>query len=61
MFFFSCHNFGMMCVLKTTRKQTRFETPKFIKRCNCIEMKGSKSYGLNVSQTRIIKLQLVAN
>jgi hypothetical protein len=24
--------------LEITRKQARFETPKFNKRCNCIEM-----------------------
>jgi hypothetical protein len=28
----------VILLLETTRKQIRFETPKFIKRCNCIEM-----------------------
>jgi hypothetical protein len=28
--------------LETTKKQARFETPKFIKRCNCIEMTRQK-------------------
>jgi hypothetical protein len=29
---------GILFVLEITRKQARFEAPKFNKRCNCIEM-----------------------
>jgi hypothetical protein len=32
----------LILVLETTRKHTRFETPKFVKRCNCIEMTRKK-------------------
>jgi hypothetical protein len=29
---------GILFVLEITRKQARFEAPKFNKKCNCIEM-----------------------
>jgi hypothetical protein len=29
---------GILFILEITRKQARFEAPKFNKQCNCIEM-----------------------
>jgi hypothetical protein len=44
-------------MLEITKKQTRFETSKFIfKNAIALKLQGSKSHGLKMSQTTIMKL-----
>jgi len=48
----------LTCMLETTKKQARFETPKFFYILNAIILKwqGNKSHELKMSQTTIMKL-----